>query len=100
MLHTDYELNGATMTAKPAGQLDSMTSPDFEAELRGKLSGVKSLVVDFEKVNYISSMGLRALLSLERFLDAHGANMKLIHVRGPIMEILVLVGFLNIITVE
>ena len=61
MLNTTFELNDTTLTVKPVGELDSMNSPAFEAELRQHLTGVASIIVDFDKLNYISSAGLRAI---------------------------------------
>ena len=100
MSNTVFELNGKTLTVKPDGELDSMTSPIFEKELRQHLSGVDSVVVNFEKVNYISSAGLRVFLAVENTLEAHGAEMKLIHVNEHILEIFDLVGFMDVVAVE
>lgn len=100
MLNTTFELNGTTLTVKPVGELDSMTSPAFEAELRQHLTGVASIIVDFEKLNYISSAGLRVFLAMEQSLKDRNAEMKLIHVSEHIMEIFDLVGFLDVVTVE
>lgn len=100
MLNTAFELNGDTLTVRPAGELDSMTSPEFEKEFRRNLSGAGSIIVDFEKVDYISSAGLRVFLLMEQLLEARGVEMKLIHVNEHIMEIFNLVGFVDIIRVE
>ena len=100
MSNTTFELNGTTLTVKPEGELDSMTSPVFETELRQHLPGAASIIVDFEQLEYISSAGLRALLSVEQSLEDQNAQMKLIHVNEHILEIFELVGFLNVITVE
>ena len=100
MTNTIFDLNGATLTVKPVGELDSMSAPAFEAELNRHLPGANRLIVDFEQVTYISSAGLRVLLAVEQTLEDRNAEMKLIHVNEHIMEILELVGFLDVITVE
>lgn len=100
MSNTVFDLNGTTLTVKPVGELDSMTSPVFDKELRQHLSGVSSVIVDFEKLDYISSAGLRVLLALEQFMENHNGEMKIIHVNEPIMEIFTLTGFQDLITVE
>ena len=100
MSDTVFELNGTTLTVKPSGELDSMTSPVFEAELREHLTGITSLIVDFERVKYISSAGLRAFLAVGQTLENSGSVMKLIHVNEYIMEVFEMVGFLEVITVE
>ena len=100
MLNTTVELNDTTVTVKPVGELDSMNSPAFEAELRQHLTGVASIIVDFEKLNYISSAGLRVFLAMEPSLEDRNAEMTLIQVSEHIMEIFDLVGFLDVVTVE
>ena len=100
MSETVFELNGTTLTVKPVGELDSMTSPVFEAELREHLDGVTGVIVDFGEVVYISSAGLRVFLNMERIMEERNAEMKLIHVREHILEIFNLVGFMDVVTVE
>ena len=100
MSETVFEMKGSTLTVKPQGELDSLTSPAFEKELRGHLSGISGLIVDLEQVAYISSAGLRVFLAVGQFLENQSADMKLIHVNPHIMEILELVGFPEIIRVE
>ncbi|MBQ6373866.1 MAG: STAS domain-containing protein [Clostridia bacterium] len=100
MVKTVFEMNGTTLIAKPVGELDSTSSPVFEEELRQRLPGVGDLIVDFEKVGYISSAGLRVLLVMEQYMEDHDTEMKLIHVNEHIMEIFDMVGFLDVVTVE
>ena len=100
MLKTVFERNGTTLLVKPDGELDSMTSPVFEGELRPNLAEAGEVIIDFENVDYISSAGLRVLLAAENYLEDHNAEMKLIHVNKYIMEVFEMVGFLDVITVE
>ena len=100
MPETVYELNGTSLTVKPEGQLDSMTSPAFEEDLLRHLEGVSHLTVDFEKLDYISSAGLRALLVVSRTLEERGADMIIIHASDPIKEIFEMVGFSDLIPIE
>lgn len=51
MLNTYFAMNGSTLTVRPTGELDSMTSPVFEKEFRQNLTGAGSVIVDFEEVN-------------------------------------------------
>ena len=81
------------------GRLDTVTSPDLEKELKASLDGVKELVMDFENLEYISSAGLRVLLSAQKNMAKQG-SMKLIHVSDVIMEIFEVTGFVDILTIE
>ena len=81
------------------GRLDTTTSPELESVLKDSLDGVEDLVLDFEDLEYISSAGLRVLLSAQKLMNKQG-EMKLIHVREEVKEIFEVTGFLDILTVE
>ena len=81
------------------GRLDTTTAPELEAALTEALDGVESLTMDFEKLEYISSAGLRVLLSAQKRMMKQG-EMKVIHVNETIMEIFEVTGFSDILTVE
>ena len=91
--------NGTTLTLAPEGRLDTMTSPELEAVLQKSLDGVESLVLDFSGLNYISSAGLRVLLSAHKAMSAKG-GMKVYHVNETIQEIYEVTGFSDILTIE
>ena len=81
------------------GRLDTTTAPALENELKASLEGVTELVLDFEKLEYISSAGLRVLLAAQKAMAKKG-TMKLIHVNETVMEVLDITGFNDILTVE
>ena len=99
MLNFSKEKNGGKAVYTLEGRLDTITAPDFEKELRESLPGVTDLVLDFEKLDYISSAGLRVLLSAQKTMTQQG-EMKLIHVGETIMEIFEVTGFSDILTIE
>lgn len=81
------------------GRLDTVTSPELERALKASLDGVSELTLDFEKLEYISSAGLRVLLSTQKVMNRQG-SMKLCRVNETIMEILEVTGFTDILTIE
>ena len=81
------------------GRLDTTTSPDLEKELKEALPGVTVLTLDLEKLEYISSAGLRVLLAAQKTMSRQG-TMKLINVNEIIMEIFEITGFSDILTIE
>ncbi len=81
------------------GRLDTVTAPDLEKELKASLDGVKELILDFEKLEYISSAGLRVLLAAQKAMAKQGA-MKITHTNEMINEIFEVTGFADILTVE
>lgn len=76
------------------GRLDALTAPEFErkaAELIAATPG--PLIVDFERLDYISSAGLRALLATAKRIKAAGAQMLCVGVTGPVREVFDISGF-------
>ena len=92
------EENGALAIALE-GRLDTTSAPQLEAELKGALDGVSSLTLDLEGLEYISSAGLRVLLSTQKLMAKQG-SMKLVHVGETILEIFEVTGFSEILTIE
>ena len=91
--------NADTLNIALEGSLNTTTAPELEAELRTSLDGVSELVLDFEKLDYISSAGLRVLLSAQKVMAKKG-KMKLVHVNDSVMEIFEITGFSDILNIE
>ena len=81
------------------GRLDTMTAPELEAELNQDMPGADSLILDFSKLDYISSAGLRALLSAYKTMSTKD-GMKVIHVNEIVQEVFDVTGFSDILTIE
>ena len=99
MSSTIFEKKDSTLNVLPEGRLDTATSPVLEKEVREQLDGVQHIIMDFAHVEYISSGGLRALLTIEKLIEERDGDMRLFHVNENIMEIFELVGFTDVITV-
>ena len=81
------------------GRLDTTTAPDLESALNESINDAKELTLDFGKLEYISSAGLRVLLSAQKIMNQQG-SMKAINVRDEINHIFVVTGFSDILTIE
>jgi len=90
---------GSSLTVALEGRLDTVTAPELEQELRGSLEGVTALTLDLEKLEYISSAGLRVLLGAQKIMNRQGA-MELTHVGGAILEIFEVTGFTDVLTIR
>ena len=92
-------IHGNDLTLSLAGRLDTTTAPQLEAELKENLAGVKHLVLDVKALEYLSSAGLRVLLSTQKLMNKQGSMV----VRGAnetITEIFEVTGFCDILTLE
>ena len=99
MLNIKTAKDAEKLTVALEGRLDTVTAPELEKCFKESLPGVTELVMDFEKLDYISSAGLRVLLSAQKTMSRQG-SMKLVHVGESIMEILEVTGFSDILTIE
>ena len=90
---------GTALTVALEGRLDTTTAPELEKALTEALDGVETLIIDLAKLEYISSAGLRVLLSAQKRMMKQGA-MQVIHVNEAIMEICEVTGFSDILTIE
>ena len=89
--------NGVTVAL--SGRLDTITAPQLEEELNTIIPETEKLVFDFENLEYISSAGLRLLLSTQKEMSKKG-GMKLIHVNDEVQEVFDITGFNELLTVE
>lgn len=99
MLNITKQQDGEKLEITLEGRLDTTTAPQLEAVMKETLDQVTELTLDFEKLEYISSAGLRVLLSAQKLMSKKG-GMKLIHVGDLIKEIFEVTGFCDILTIE
>ena len=95
----DKKMNGTALGIALEGRLDTMTAPELEAELNQSMSSADSLKLDFSKLDYISSAGLRVLLSAHKAMSAKG-GMKLTNVNEIVQEVFEVTGFADILDIE
>ena len=91
-------LNGSALTLAVEGRLDTTTAPELEQEIKA-LDGVETLTMDFAGLDYISSAGLRVLLSAQKQMSKRG-GMKVVNVSELVMEVFEVTGFSDILTIE
>jgi anti-sigma B factor antagonist len=94
----EKNVDGSSTSFVLEGRLDTMTAPLLESEIQGKLEGVTDLEFDFAKLTYISSAGLRVLLSAQKIMNKQG-KMLIKNVCDEIKEIFEVTGFSDILTV-
>ena len=90
---------GSALTLLIEGRLETITAPELEAVVKNELDGIAELTFDFAKLDYISSAGLRVLLSAQKKMSAQG-SMKVINSNEIVNEIFSVTGFDDILTLE
>lgn len=93
------EESAGTLNIALEGRLDTTTAPQLEAVLRSSIDGVTALNLDFAQLEYISSAGLRVLLSAQKVMKKQG-TMVIRNVNATIMEVFEVTGFSDILTLE
>lgn len=91
--------NGSELVLALEGRLDTVTAPELDAVVKESLDGTDSLVLDFAGLAYISSAGLRVLLSAQKIMNKQG-KMVVRNVNETVSEVFEVTGFSDILTVE
>ena len=99
MLNINKEMNGNNLTIALSGRLDTTTAPELEGELKALLDGVTALIMDCKELEYISSAGLRVLLSAQKTMNKQG-SMVVRNASEEVKEIFEVTGFSDILTIE
>ena len=95
----EIKKNADELALEITGRLDTITAPALDKTINENLGEIKSLILDCKNLEYISSAGLRVLLSTQKKLQQKG-TMKLKNVREEVMEVFEITGFVDILTVE
>ena len=99
MLNISKNLSDTKPSVALEGRLDTTTAPEFEAALNESIANVSELIIDLEKLEYISSAGLRVLLSAQKTMNKQG-SLVIRNSSDEIKEIFDVTGFSDILTIE
>ena len=99
MISIESTVNGDVNEIKLEGRLDTMTAPALEKEVKGSLDGVTELTFDFEKLDYVSSAGLRILLSAYKAMLGRG-TMRIVNFNDIIREVFNVTGFADVLQID
>ncbi len=101
MLNVEKRMENGTLFIALEGELDTLTAPNFEQQLDPLLKETDSMTIDFEKLSYISSAGLRVLLAAEQYMEEKGAEqIKILNVNDTILNIFEITGFTELFSLE
>ena len=101
MLNVEQKLEDGALLIALEGELDTLSSPDFEDMLEPLLAEAESLTLDFEKLEYISSAGLRVLLAAEQAMEEKGAEqVRVVNLNSTIRNIFDITGFTDVLAVD
>ena len=89
-------LDNETLTIQVEGEINSTNAVDLDQAITSSIKGVKTLILDFEKLDYISSAGLRIILSAQKKMDKQG-HMKVLNCNETVMDVFDMTGFSNIL---
>ncbi len=92
--------DGSKVTMKIVGRLDTETAPAFEEKFKEVENDVNELVIDMDKLEYVSSAGLRALLAAQKAMNKKKGSMVITHVGEVVKEVFEVTGFDDILTIQ
>ena len=91
--------DGSKLEIALEGRLDTMTAPSLEEEVKSSIEGIKELIFDLKDLVYVSSAGLRVLLSAQKTMNKQG-SMTIKNANEEVMEIFEVTGFIDILNIE
>ena len=91
---------GSMLTVAISGRIDTQTAPELEKSLKESIDDVTDLVLDFAEVAYISSAGLRVIISAQNWIDQKNGTMVIKNVAKNIQNIFKVTGFDTFLTIE
>ena len=97
MLNISANKTESTLDLALEGRLDTVTAPQLQATIDEQMDGVKDIAIDCEKLAYISSAGLRVLLTARKGIQG---ELILKNVAPSVREVLEITGFIDILTIE
>ena len=101
MLNTTMNIKDGELYVALEGRLDTLTAPGFEKEMETYFGKMNAVTMDFEELEYISSAGLRTILSVQQYMEENGyRDVKVINVNQTVRETFEVTGFMDLIDVE
>lgn len=92
--------HGENMVVKVKGRLDTVTSVELDAKLKAESVTEGKVILDFSDVEYVSSAGLRLLLSLKNDLNEKSKELEVHNINAVVREIFTVTGFINVLNVK
>ena len=93
------KMSGTALELIPEGRLDTLTAPELESKINAAIDGIDKLVLNFEKLEYISSAGLRVLLSAHKNMAGKG-GLTITNINEIVREVFEVTGFADILRIE
>ena len=98
-MNINKKINGKELTLAVEGRLDTITAPQLEVELKRSVGDTERLIFDLSSLEYISSAGLRVLLSAQKVMNRQG-EMIVRNANEMVMEVFEITGFVDILNIE
>ena len=95
-MEIELKNENGSLTVKLIGKLDTMTAPKLEEELSKKINEIQEIIFDLEKLKYISSSGIRVLLTIKKKIG----NMKILKPTEEVMKVLEITGLIDVFDIE
>ena len=95
-MEIEFKNENGSLTVKLIGKLDTMTAPKLEEELSKNINGVQEIIFNLEELKYISSSGIRVLLTIKKKIG----NMKILKPTEEVMEVFEITGLSDVFDIE
>ena len=99
-MEVKFDKQDSTLTVAISGNIDTVTAPELDAKLQENLSGIKTLILDFAAVDYISSAGLRVILMTNQLMEDVDGNMTVKNVNEDVRDVFEMTGFDSLLNLD
>lgn len=99
-METVKEITGNTLTLTISGHIDATSAPALEKIVNENSAAVEKMIFNFDKVEYISSAGLRVLLATHKTMTSKGGDFTIVGVNNDVRNILEMTGFMSFLKVK
>ena len=99
-MEVKFDKQDSTLTVAISGNIDTVTAPELDAKLQENLSGIKTLILDFAAVDYISSAGLRVILMTNQLVEDVEGDMTVKNVNEDVRDVFEMTGFDSLLNLE
>ena len=99
-MEVKFNKQDSTLCVMISGNIDTVTAPELDSQLKGNLSGIKELILDFAAVDYISSAGLRVILMTNQMMEEVDGSMTVKNVNEDVRDVFEMTGFDSLLNLE
>lgn len=99
-MNIDLNKSENTLVVAVTGSIDTLTAGEFEQTVNDNYAGISNIILDFANVEYVSSAGLRVIMTIDKHIDSIDGNLTLKNINSDVLEVFEMTGFDELLNIE